>query len=424
MAGPVAGAVAVLLLLKCQPFISATQQMLSQTSTFFCLVILAWLVFPGWGSRKASWIMRFLIGLVAGATIFIRNSNIILAPAVALFSFLVIPGKNRSRFAATLPVCSGIAVAAVLVLTFNAAQYGSPFKTGDMGWVNMGGRFSLDYFWNPPLSPIGDMSFPILEPLLGFGPLYSWMVALSAAAGLFIAWHLRSKCAAFYQIYLLMILSTLLNGVFLAFYFMRSDLYLMLTVPFVVMAAAATLDHVCRFLNKKIPSKGSPVMWVPLMLALVYLFAYQGAPEFKAWRKEPAYTPNVTSFENADRITEDNAVLISSANPILADYLFIKKTSRRYLLLTEMESPILRGVFYRELGSNQGGPAAVGNYVQRKLAEGVPVYLMNYLFYPYDQKLIESTLKFLRKNYRLQPTDVGNIFRVKERGTRSSDHSR
>jgi 4-amino-4-deoxy-L-arabinose transferase-like glycosyltransferase len=412
IAGPAAGALALLAVLKCQPFIATTQKMLSQTPTFLCLIVVSHLILAAWERDRWPGCIGFLAGFLAGMSVFIRNTNVALAAALALFSILVLPRNRRSRIRAALPVCLGVIMAAALVMIYCKINYGSPFRSGDMGWVEMGKRFSADYFLHPVLTPLSDKPFPLLRSIFGLGPIYPWIVALFALIGFPMAWRQRGGKTAYFHACGLLVLLTLVNSTILAFYFMRSELYAMLTVPLVIVCAASTLTIICKHLqDRKIFGK-TPIGSAPVIMGFIYLFSHGGFPGVPLLEKEEADTPNITRFQEADRHLEENAVLISGGNPILAEYLFIRDTKRKYLFITRETSKPLKRILVNELGSDTLSPERTRRYVQENLESGLPVYFMIYLLQPGDNLLMRDIYLDLKKHFKMVKTDLLNVYRV------------
>ena len=425
VAGPFAGGTAVLLLLKSEVFVHVAQMLYSQMSSLLFLVLTTLVFLAGWRRGRHAALLRLFAGFLCGMTVLIRN-NAALSPAVALFALLIPPPEGTGRLKAAFTVWVGIGLAALACAWYNTAAFGTPFTTGYMSWgFTIGKTFSLDYIFSPAKIQMDEGKYQLLRSVAGFGLLYSWPVALSALIGLVSAWFTRLKNPDFWRVSFLAALSTLVLYMFLALYFFRSPIYTMLTLPLIMVVAGAgavkvfdglrlCLQGLSARLNAP-PFKGMSLKWLAVFFALIYLLPSFG----EAWifntqgRVEDA--KDVHTFKEADMLMERHAVLLGAANPLLADYIFVRRdTDRKYCFLSTHQGERFKQRVAEELGSLAVSLDGISLYIVKRFQQKRPVYFTVLMpAQPRDIALIKQLFEFFQKRFTLEKTRAWNIYRVK-----------
>lgn len=396
LAGPWAGALSWLLLLGSETFRHVAHMIYSQTSSLMFVALICLLFHWGWKPGAWGWILRFLGGLLAGLLIFIRSSNVVMAPAAALFSILVRPVENQSRIRTALPVCLGAGLSAALLLIHNTISYGGPLNTAYMAWgFDLKDTFSLSYIFEPVRKQLDLSAWPLLGSAFGFGMLYTWPVALLGLAGSAFILLRRKTQSTLWRQFVFMMTSTLFLYAFLAIYFFRSPVYTMLTTPMIFCFAACAGVLMA---GKR---------WTPILLLGGVIQLY---PVLHEAPNEPP--KDVIALKAAHELLEDNAVVLSGVNPVQVEYLLARHTQRRCLFLTKRQEAQFQAMFRKELGADALSLKRVEEYVRRHLLAKVPVYFLLIIPDPVDQQCLAEVYQHLNKRFKMNPTPRKEILRI------------
>lgn len=410
--GPAAGAVALLLLLQSGAFRHAAQNVYSQMSSLLFVAIMTLFVFAGWRDGRRGWLLRLSAGLVCGLSVLVRSQNVVLSPGLALFALWAPPYEGASRWRAALPVWIGVGLSAAAITTYNMASFGSPMATGYTAWeFDLDKVFSLEYVFQPKYVQLGEPP-QLVRCLFGLGMIYSWPTFLFIAAGSVTAWILRKSRPGLWMMFLLAAPTTLFLYLFLAVYFFRSPLYTMLTIPMIMVLAGGGLCLILQKLTQKIRPKGGASVWMPVILALLYLSPSLWESYFLGHDENQNPAKAMTAFKMADTLLEEDAILLGMANPLVAQYVFVRETHRRYFFLTRRESEQFRRLVRQVMGTDDIDPQAVVDYVAERLEEGRNVYFLEFPFQPSDAGFGEKCYKLLRKRFKLKQTAHPGIRRI------------
>lgn len=375
LAGPAAGATAALLFLSCAPVRDVSRRVLSQPLSVAGTagVALLWTR----GARGSAGFLAALLPLSGARDLGLPAALAVAAPLSG--------GGGR----AALRAGAGLAAGGALLVAANVAAHGRPFGAGYAVWGLPAG-FSFRNVLHPEVTPPGEGPGFLLRSLIGLGPLYPWPVAALALLGILRAPHpFRALAAA----------GTLFPYLLLAPYWFRSILYLLPTLPFVFVAAAAGAVALC-------PAR---LRVLPVALAAAATLPAWPASSLVA---PPPPSPLVETLRAVDRAVPPDAALLGAVHPILAEYTLRRAPARRYLFLKPGSSPDWRRAMERELGGLD-----VAGWVASRLGEGRTVHalLLTPEATPEEQAALGRTWSALEARFATEPDGVPGLVRLRAR---------
>ena len=372
--GRAAPPVAVMLLAGNELYGEMASSILSQAFALCLVALVAALAISG-DARGRAVRHGFIVGLIAGLSLLVRYQNFILPLSVGLFALAQTSrlGGWSQWLRRLMPVSAGGLIGGLVVMAYCAAEYGSPFRTGYHEWDFPFERtFALRHVFFPEIiQETPPREFFLVRCLLGLGPIYPLPVALLWIAGIVFAW--RRGGDGLSRLSKLTLTLNLTLFAILGLYVFRSAVYAMLGVPLVVVMAGVGATFWCS--ARRI---GALPAWVlPVGLAALSTLPAVGRSHVFGDGDGAPAQPGQVAIEAADQLLEDDAVLVGFCDLILADHLFVGGTQRRYLYVKRKDLlPRVIASVRRELGGADFSPAAVGDYVERKLSEGRRVYFM------------------------------------------------
>jgi len=436
MAGGIGGALSLLLLLKSEVFQNVCQNIYSQIPSLLIIVLLGMLLIKGWEDGSWAWVFRFSAGLLSGLSILIRSSDVVFAPVMVLFALIAFPPRGNFRLRTAAPLLFGVLISAAIVLFYNHSNYGSPLTTGYMVWgFSMGEQFSLNHNSDPPYRKFNSFNCQLLRSAFGLGEIYPFPVALAALAGGVFAWRLRAIKPCLWRLSIATALLILLLYAFLSLYFFRTPLYTIITTPFVVIMASSAVVIISRWLEVRY-SIDRP--WISIVvLAAVLIWQYPGVKNAALLQKDQKEAPNyLTLMEDASKKIEKDAIVMGNLDPVLAEYIIVHNTKRRYLYLSRLPYAIFKRIITKELGvypkmfkelslsiakhKKAGQPIEFPDhekYIEKYKKAGRPIYISSILNtpHPVDRQLVAEVGKFLRKTYHIEMTEVSEFLRIGDR---------
>lgn len=379
LAGPVAGAVAFLLLLGNELFGGVAHTILTQSFALCAVALTAILAVSSVASPASSRrckCLAFSAGLVAGLSLLIRYQNFIFAGGLGLWALLSAQGSWRARLRTVAPLWTGVVLGGLVVMGYCAAAYGSPLRTGYHLWgFPFGGSFSLDHLFNPKLFEGPDReSWILVRCLTGFGPLYPFPVAVLWLVGTIVAWRRRATDPSLAAASLLTVVLNVVLFLILGLYVFRSPKYAMLGLPLI--AVMASIGLVSWFRGRRIG--GAPATAVPVLLASLFLIPAVQRSFLLGEGGRAKVGRGQAVIEGADVSLERDAVVLGYTDPILTNVVFVRNTERRYLYLDHR--PEILTPFHEQARAEIGGAEltaeSVAGYVAAHLTRGTPVYFL------------------------------------------------
>jgi len=411
VAGPLAGGTGVLLLVKIDVFRYVAHEAIAEMPGVAAVAVMMICVFAGWKGERRSAMYRFLAGLIGGLAVVFRYANFGVPVALVVFA-VVMPASRTSRWKTALATWMGVGAAAVVTLLHNQICYGGLMESG---YSRLGSSvlnlFSLEYILDPLAMQIDKNPWPILRATFGLGRLHPWPVAVAALAGAICTWYGRRELRLPWVLTLLTIIMMVSEGAFLSLYFYRSPLYLTLYLPLLVVLAGAVPTW---FLQRIQARSGRGVPWLPvlpLLLALAYV-----APELPEAPVMQEADGNmdmevIRLFRTAEAALEENAVLVGAANPVLGQYVFASRDQRVYYFMSDL----MGGLQRMPLKDDEARKVLeeIDNYIMRMQGENRPVYILT--LPPEEPNKVQICLdayRFLKKRYKLIPSQVPGIMRI------------
>ena len=397
--GVAAGLAAGLFLLSSPMYRSLSGLIMTQVPTGAVIVIAALLF-----ARRDRPGALFLAGLLAALSLLLRYANLTFPAAMVGAELLTGGSRPGGRWRALLVLGAGMALGALAVAAHNAWAYGSPLHTGYAVWSHdLENRFSLGNLLSPEGAPMRrEEHWVLVKALAGFSELQSPLLALAAAAGLVLlvrAGRAEPQARAFAA---LALLTLVVQGVFLALYSFRSDNYLLPGVPITAALAGAGAAR----------ALGPRRAWLAPALAGAAL----------AWSLAHAPGPPSTETEAVERhdslaaaagLMEEDAILITTADPGLAEPLVRGPGSRRRLVyLGPFVGPVQAEAAEAELGGVAPTGPHVVDYALVRAAAGRPLYLDQN---PPPRGLTGDHIavrKGLRARFDFVPTAARNVVRL------------
>lgn len=391
--GVAAGLAAGLLLLSSAMFRQMSGYIMTQVPTGALIVLVAWLWLAP-GARGA----LFAAGLLAVASLLLRFANVFFPLALGLSEMLCGAGREGGRARRLAVLGAGMAAGALLVAAHNTWAYGSPLATGYGAWSHEL-AFSLGNIFSPPGAPNRDESFVLTKAWLGLSEVQPLAFTVALAAG--AAWCWRRGGAAGRRLLALTVLSAAGNNLFLALYAFRSDNYLLPCVPLLAVVAGL----------------GASAWWPARRAAAGALLAAAVLATSVVRAPPPTLTETESiarfaSLSEADRVLERDALLITSADPGLAEPLLAEGSARALVYLGPHVSPLVERAALVELGAERLDGAAVLARAERARAEGRAVY--------FDQNppprglapIHLETRRALHRAFDFVPSGATNVFRL------------
>jgi hypothetical protein len=310
---------------------------------------------------------------------------------------------RSSAWRPLLALGAGLAAGSLLVLAHNAWAYGDPFSTGYALWSHdLEHRFSLrNVFWPEGAPNRPGESWVLAKAFLGLSPVQSVPLTLCAVAGLVGLARERRRDPAARRLLAATVCTLGLQYLFLAMYSFRSDNYVLPGMPLTAAVAGVGL--------------------VRLQRARAAFLAPLQAGALLGWELAHADAPPPTellaieqndSLVAADRLLEQDAVVITTADPGLAEPLLRRDRSRRLLYVGPFVSPLIEQAALAELGADALDATTIVTWALRQSAAGHRVYL--------DQNppprgiTPEHVLlrKGLHARFVFEPTAAKNVFRL------------
>jgi len=321
LGGPPAGLLAVLLLLLAPAFRRSASSIMSEVPA--ALAGLAALAGTQAVNRRTAGAAA--TGLAAAAAAWLRYQGVLLVPA-CVGALALRPGR-RPAFAA---FAAGFAVLSAPLLLLNLHLYGGPFETGYAYYGGNLGLFRMGHAFGSGSDGPGNL-VRYLADLVGASPhLFPVPVAALAVFGLAtLAGRGHRGVAAFTLIW------TAALVVSQSFYWWYEERYLVPTVPVLALAAGAGGNALLRRTGWRRAAA----------LALLGLAVAQ------RWRELPDLfrvswpRPHESTFlEAATCRMEDDAVLVSSLPPFLAQVYFpLRGTCRELIPIVDLDLRIHPG---------------------------------------------------------------------------------
>lgn len=399
LGGVAAGLAAGLFLLSSPMFRSLSSLIMTQVPTGAVIVIAALLF-----ARRDRPATLFLAGLLAVLSLLLRYANLTFPAAMAGAELLTGGSRPGGRRRSLVVLGAGMALGGLAVAAHNAWAYGSPLHTGYAVWSHdLENRFSLGNLFSPEGAPLRrEEHWVLVKALAGFSELQSPLLALSAAVGLVLlgrAGRAEPQSRAFAA---LALLTLVVQAVFLALYSFRSDNYLLPGVPITAALAGAGAAR----------ALGARRAWIAPALAGATL----------AWSLAHASGPTTTETEAIERhdslaaaagLMEEDAILITTADPGLAEPLVRGPGSRRRLVyLGPFVGPVQAAAAEAELGGVAPTGPHVVDYALVRAAAGRPLYLDQN---PPPRGLTGEHIavrKGLRAHFDFVPTAARNVVRL------------
>ena len=397
--GVAAGLAAGLLLLSSPMFRRMSGYIMTQVPTGAVMVVAALLF-----ASRARPVALFLAGLLAVLTLLLRYANLTFPAAMVVAELLTGGSRPAGRLRSLLVLGAGMALGGAAVAAHNAWAYGSPLHTGYAVWSHdLENRFSLHNLFSPEGAPLRpDEHWVLVKALAGLSELQSPLLALAALAGLALLWRAGRAEPAARAFAALVLLALVVQGVFLALYSFRSDNYLLPGVPLTAALAGAGAAR----------ALGPRRAWIAPVVAGAAL----------AWSVAHASGPTATETEAIERhdslaaaaaLMEDDAVLITTADPGLAEPLVRGPGSRRRVVyLGPFVGPVQAEAAEAELGHVAPTGPHVVDYALVRAQAGRPLYLDQN---PPPRGLTGDHIavrKGLRARFDFLPTAARNVVRL------------
>jgi hypothetical protein len=399
--GPWAAPTAVLALLSSTALRHAATLTLSQVPTA-ALMLLCALLFLAPGARAP----LFLAGLLASASLLLRYANASFPAALGLAGLLTCRGRDAPPWRTLLVLGAGLAAGGALVALHNAWAYGGALSTGYAAWGHqVEGQFSLRNILFPVMiGNRGDESL-MLRSVFGLGELHGPALLLAAAWGLVVLWRAGGTAR---RLALLALVTVAAQDLFLACYAFRSESYLVPALPLMVVVAATGAVDLAR---RVAAGRGAPLAVagaaIVLALGLRTGIAPRGPSEQEAIARHD-------SLARAGRELPADAALVTPSDFALVEPL-VRTPGRRILYAGPFVSEVVEAAAMREVGGGPYWPSKVVPWIEKRLAEGRPVYV--------DQnpppRGVAASHKKLRtdilQHYRLEAAGIEGLYLVQPR---------
>ncbi len=365
LGGPMAGLLAVLLLLSADGFRNAASNLHSQVpSALFAMAALLLVL----DARRPGRLLA--AGGVAGVSILIRYTNVAIPLGIGLVALCWgLPGA-RGRWRPLLWFAAGALPASALVLWHNQWSYGHPLLTGydHWGW----GIYSYSWrhmIWSPAGFSIGE-SWPFTISFLGLGSIYSLPVIAVGVLGLVLA--LRGYGVDPRGARAALLLGGLVATTYAvhAPYAFHSAAYLVPSIPLLCVLGGCGLARV-------MPSGWGQAVALIGAVALVTV-RLVAAPGPSAIDRES--TRSYESLRRAGPALEPDAVLLTAALPALVEPIILgpvgasPASGREVIYLDTYNSAPLSDLSSRTAGLPVVKPHRVATLVREHLLAGRPVY--------------------------------------------------
>jgi len=341
-----AGLAAGLFLLSSPMFRRMSGYIMTQVPTG-TTVVAATLLF----SRRDRAGSLFLAGLLAVLSLLLRYANLTFPAAMLAAEALTGGSRARGRARSLAVLGAGMALGAVIVAAHNTWAYGGPLHTGYAVWSHdLENRFSLANLFSPEGAPRRpEEHWVLVRALAGFSELQSPVLALAAVIGAVALWRARGARPEGGAFAALAVLSMLAQSLFLALYSFRSDNYLLPGVPITAALAGIGAARVCGERR----AWAAPLLAAGLLGLSLVLASGPSSTELEAIARHD-------SLAAAAELTEDDAVVITTADPGLADPLLCGPGSRRVLVYL---GPFVGPVEQQAAQQVLGGRAPTGPHV-------------------------------------------------------------
>ncbi|MHC5210010.1 MAG: hypothetical protein ACYTG2_04765 [Planctomycetota bacterium] len=402
-----AGAAAALFMLSSPMFRQMSGYIMTQVPTG-ALIVVAVLLFLRVNSAPA----LFLAGLLAVSSLLLRFANVTFPLALgcaALATALTRPDPTAGtrRSIAWRPLCAlgaGFAAGGLLVLAHNAWAYGDPLSTGYALWSHdLENRFSLSNLFSPEGAPgrPGER-WVLAKAFFGLSPVQSVPLVACALFGLVACW--RDGPAA-RRLVAAVVAALGLQYLFLALYSFRSDNYLLPGMPLTAVLAGIGLACLLRARAAVL----APVL-AGAVLGWSLVFADPPPPS------EAQAIEHHDSLVAADRVLEEDAAVITAADPGLAEPLLRRRLPRRLLYVGPFVSPLVEEAALAELGADTMDAEAAVAWALRQSAAGHTVYLDQN---PPPRGITREHVLLrqgLHARFVFEPTAAKNVFRLEPIG--------
>jgi len=394
-----AGLAGGLFLLSSPMFRRLSGYIMTQVPTGAVIVIAALLFVR----RDRSWPL-FLAGLLAVLSLLLRYANLTFPAAMVATELLTGRGRPAGRARSLLVLGAGMAVGGLALAAHNAWAYGSPLQTGYAVWSHdLENRFS----WRNLLAPEGapqrpDEHWVLVKALAGWSELQSPLLTLAALAGVVVLWRSGRAEPEARPFAVLAVLTVGVQSLFLALYSFRSDNYLLPAVPITAVLAGIGAARVAG-------ARFAPLAPLVAGAALALSLARQPGPSLT----EAEAIERHDSLAAVAAIMEDDAVLITTADPGLAEPLVRGPGSRRAVVyLGPFVGPVQARAAEQELGNQAPTGPHVLDYALVRAAAGRPLYLDQN---PPPRGLTGDHVavrKGLHSRFDFEPTGARNVVRL------------
>ena len=278
-----------------------------------------------------------LAGLVIGFGCAMRSTAILLAVP------FVVAGLRRAAGRRRLPIfLIAIAAGVVPLLLYQQATFGSPLRTGYHYWCSnpydlFANTFSTDWALDHLRFYLGALHDQLADvPIPGRRPFLEGCALAILGGGFYLGLIrlLRDRQPASRRGLGFVLWTLVANLAFYSFYFYRSERLLLPLLPLGLVVAAHGLCGCVGALPAR-EAGDRPRLAVAALLATLLLvgktstFLLLHAPYYTG----PGDLLGITT--EADRIMEDDALIISNASPVLVGYMLQRDHHRRYLPLNE-----------------------------------------------------------------------------------------
>jgi hypothetical protein len=392
--GPWAAATAGVLLLSSQSYRLASNHIWSEVPSALVTIACAALIVRGGTSRVV--LGYALVGVLAGLSILLRFANVGLVVGIVAAVILGPPFRLR-RAAPTILVLLPMAG---VVLFHNWWFYGHALTTGYHLWGHIvQGDFSARFMTTSEAVRTGP-SWPFLRSMLGLGDLYPLPVFLMAVWGVRTVWRDRFRRPELGRLALVCGAITFVQLALYAPWAWHADLYLVPLVPLVVVAAGVGVARM-------FPGRRCAI---PLALAVAWL-------AWSLWQSpgindaEFNSISNYRSLQQLSALAETDAVLLTSADPAMAEPAFLV-WEREILYLETWHLAPLRDLTLKTLGAAVLRPHRVNAWISQQDEAGRAVYVDQHLPARRGARAQGQLMRAISVEWELVPSDVEGILRV------------